>query len=156
MAAAQRYTTEQIVAKLREIEKLQAQGVSIPASCKKLGISDQTFYRWRLKYGALKEDELRHIDRSAGTSVRLDARPRRDDLPRAAAAQGYLDDLVYARSWRQSRRRELRQSSLHLDTGWLLCCAFRLSDESSANLSVAGALGYTDHQLRHVSALLHR
>jgi transposase-like protein len=39
------------VAKLREAENLQAQGVSIPALCKRLQISDQTFYRWRLKYG---------------------------------------------------------------------------------------------------------
>ena len=61
MAAAKRYTTEQIVAKLREMEKLQAQGLSIPAATKRLGISDQTFYRWRLKYGALKEDEAQRL-----------------------------------------------------------------------------------------------
>lgn len=48
---------EQIVAKLREAEKLQGQGMTIPQLCKRLQISDQTFYRWRLKYGALKEDE---------------------------------------------------------------------------------------------------
>jgi len=51
VAAAKRFTTAQIVAKLREAEKLQAQGMSIPALCKRLQISDQTFYRWRLKYG---------------------------------------------------------------------------------------------------------
>jgi putative transposase len=45
VAAAKRFTTEQIVAKLREAEKLQAQGMSIPALCKRLQISDQTFYR---------------------------------------------------------------------------------------------------------------
>lgn len=61
MAAAKRYTTEQIVAKLREMEKLQAQGLSIPAATKRLGISDQTFYRWRLKYGALEEDEAQRL-----------------------------------------------------------------------------------------------
>ncbi len=47
MARAKRYTPEQIVAKLREHEKLQAQGLTIPQACKRLGISDQTFYRWR-------------------------------------------------------------------------------------------------------------
>lgn len=57
MAAAKRLTTEQIVAKLREAEKLQGQGLTIPQVCKRLGVSDQTFDRWRLKYGALKEDE---------------------------------------------------------------------------------------------------
>jgi transposase-like protein len=54
MAAAKRYTAEQIVAKLREHEKLQGQGLTIPQACKRIGISDQTFYRWRIKYGALK------------------------------------------------------------------------------------------------------
>jgi putative transposase len=37
------------VAKLREAEKLQGQGATIPVVCKRLGVSEQTFYRWRLK-----------------------------------------------------------------------------------------------------------
>jgi putative transposase len=61
VAAAKRFTTEQIVAKLREAEKLQAQGMSIGQLCKRLQISDQTFFRWRLKYGALKEDEAQRL-----------------------------------------------------------------------------------------------
>ena len=61
MAAAKRYTPEQIVAKLREHEKLQGQGLTIPQACKRIGISDQTFYRWRIKYGALKEDEAHRL-----------------------------------------------------------------------------------------------
>ncbi len=56
-----RYSTEQIVAKLREAEKLQGQGATIPGVCKKLGVSEQTFYRWRTKYGALKEDEAHRL-----------------------------------------------------------------------------------------------
>lgn len=61
MAAAKRYTAEQIVAKLREAEKLQGQGATIPGVCKKLQVSEQTFYRWRTKYGALKEDEAHRL-----------------------------------------------------------------------------------------------
>ena len=59
--ARKRYTPEQIVAKLREHEKLQAQGLTIPQACKRIGISDQTFYRWRIRYGALKEDEAQRL-----------------------------------------------------------------------------------------------
>jgi len=40
---SKRYSVEQIVAKLREAEKLQGQGLTIPQACKRLGISDQTF-----------------------------------------------------------------------------------------------------------------
>lgn len=61
MAAAKRYSPEQIVAKLREHEKLQGQGLTIPQACKRIGISDQTFYRWRIRYGALKEDEAHRL-----------------------------------------------------------------------------------------------
>jgi putative transposase len=56
-----RFTVEQIVAKLREAERLQGQGQTIPQVCKRLQVSEQTFYRWRLRYGALKEDEAQRL-----------------------------------------------------------------------------------------------
>jgi putative transposase len=58
---AKRFTVEQIVAKLREAERLQGQGMTIPQVCKRLGVSEQTFYRWRVKFGALKEDEAQRL-----------------------------------------------------------------------------------------------
>ena len=58
---AKRYSVEQIVAKLREAERLQGQGMTVPQVCKRLGVSQQTFYRWRTKYGALKEDEAHRL-----------------------------------------------------------------------------------------------
>ena len=66
-----RYSTEQIVAKLREAEKLQAQGQTVPQVCKKLGVSEQTFYRWRTKYGALKEDEAHRLRALEQENARL-------------------------------------------------------------------------------------
>jgi putative transposase len=68
---AKRFSAEQIVAKLREAEKLQAQGLTIPQACKRLGISDQTFYRWRIKYGALKEDEAQRLKALEQENARL-------------------------------------------------------------------------------------
>jgi putative transposase len=59
--ARKRYSVEQIVAKLREAEKLEVQGLTVAQRCKRLGISDQTFFRWRIKYGALKEDEAQRL-----------------------------------------------------------------------------------------------
>lgn len=66
-----RYTVEQIVAKLREAERLQGQGMTIPAACKKLGVSEQTFYRWRTKYGSLKEDEAHRLKALEQENARL-------------------------------------------------------------------------------------
>lgn len=71
MPAKKRYTAEQIVAKLREAEKLQGQGSTIPQVCKRLGISEQTFYRWRTKYGALKEDEAARLKALEAENNRL-------------------------------------------------------------------------------------
>ena len=55
--ARKRYSFEQIVAKLREAERLGAQGYTVAQRYERLGISDETFFRWRVRYGALKEDE---------------------------------------------------------------------------------------------------
>jgi transposase-like protein len=71
MAAAKRFTAEQIVVKLREAERLQGQGMTVPALCKKLGVSEQTFYRWRTKYGALKEDEAHRLKALEAENARL-------------------------------------------------------------------------------------
>lgn len=49
------------MAKLREAERLHGQGQTIPQVCERLGVSEQTFDRWRTKYGALKEDEARGL-----------------------------------------------------------------------------------------------
>lgn len=68
---AKRYSVEQIVAKLREAERLQAQGQTIAQVCKRLGISDQTFFRWRIKYGALKEDEAQRLKALEQENTRL-------------------------------------------------------------------------------------
>jgi transposase-like protein len=52
-------------------EKLQAQGATIAQVCKRLGISDQTFFRWRIKYGALKEDEAQRLKALEQENTRL-------------------------------------------------------------------------------------
>ena len=48
-----RYTAEQIITKLREAEVELAKGQNIAQVCRKLGIGDQTYYRWRREYGGL-------------------------------------------------------------------------------------------------------
>jgi putative transposase len=70
--AQKRFSAEQIVAKLREAEKLQGQGMTIPQSCKRLGISDQTFYRWQIKHDALKEDEAQRLKALEQENARLE------------------------------------------------------------------------------------
>ena len=52
-----RYSTEQIVSKLRQAEVELGRGLRVPQMCKKLGISEQTYYRWRKEYGGLRRGE---------------------------------------------------------------------------------------------------
>ena len=56
-----RYSTEQIIMKLREAEIEMGRGVRVPEVCRKLGISEQTFYRWRKRYGGLDRSEVRRL-----------------------------------------------------------------------------------------------
>ena len=54
-----RYSTEQIVSKLRQAEVELSRGLRVPLVCKKLGISEQTYYRWRKEYGGLRLDQAK-------------------------------------------------------------------------------------------------
>lgn len=48
-----RHSAEQIVAKLRQADVELGKGMKVPEVCKHLGISEQTYYRWRQKYGGM-------------------------------------------------------------------------------------------------------
>jgi len=50
MAARKRYTPEQIISKLREAEVLLSKGQSTGVACRKIGVTEQTYYRWRKEY----------------------------------------------------------------------------------------------------------
>ena len=66
-----KHSVEQIIAKLREIEKLTGQGMPIPMAAKRVGVTDQTFYRWRIRYGALKEEEAKRLQLLEQENARL-------------------------------------------------------------------------------------
>ena len=48
-----RHSAEQIVAKLRQADVELGKGLKAPEVCKQLGVSEQTYYRWRTKYGGM-------------------------------------------------------------------------------------------------------
>ena len=56
-----RFTTEQIIRKLREAEVLHAQGASVSVICKQLEIHEQTYYRWRKEYGGIRIDQAKRL-----------------------------------------------------------------------------------------------
>ena len=56
-----RFTPEQIIRKLREAEVLISKGMTIPEASRKLGVTDQTYYRWRKEYGGLRTDQAKRL-----------------------------------------------------------------------------------------------
>jgi putative transposase len=65
------YKPEQIIQMLREAEVMQSQGVSIRELAKKLGITDQTYYRWRKEYGGLRVDQAKRMKDVEKENARL-------------------------------------------------------------------------------------
>ena len=66
-----RYSTEQIIVKLRQAEIEMGRGMKVPEVCRKLGISEQTFYRWRRRYGGLERSEVRRLKALEQENARL-------------------------------------------------------------------------------------
>ena len=69
-----RHTPEQIIRKLREAERLLGQGRTIPEAAKELGISENTYHRWRNQYGGMKADDakrLKELERENATLKRI-------------------------------------------------------------------------------------
>jgi transposase-like protein len=65
------FTTEQIINKLREAEVLVSQSQTVPAACKVIGVSEQTYYRWRKSYGGLKIDQAQRLRELEQENARL-------------------------------------------------------------------------------------
>jgi putative transposase len=53
--------TEQIINKLREAEVLLSQGATIGEASRKLGITEQTYYRWRREYGGMRVEQAKRL-----------------------------------------------------------------------------------------------
>jgi putative transposase len=66
-----RPSAEQIVNKLRQAEVLLAQGQTVTQLSKTLGITDQTYYRWRKEYGGVKTDQAKRLKDLERENARL-------------------------------------------------------------------------------------
>ena len=67
--ARRRHTPEQIVRKLREADRLLAEGADVAAVARHLEVSEQTYHRWRAQFGGMKADDakrLRELERENG------------------------------------------------------------------------------------------
>ena len=66
-----RFSAEQIVNKLRQAEVLLSQGQTVAQASKIVGITEQTYYRWRKEYGGLKTDQAKRLKELERENARL-------------------------------------------------------------------------------------
>ena len=69
--AGKREKPEEIVSKLRQVEVLQGQGLSIADAVRQIGVTQQTFYRWRKLYGGMGRTQLKRLKELEKENQRL-------------------------------------------------------------------------------------
>ncbi len=68
---AKKHKAEEIVAKLRQVELLTAQGKSAAEAVRAIGVTEATYYRWRQEFGGLKGDQVRRLKELEAENARL-------------------------------------------------------------------------------------
>ena len=66
-----RHTPEQVIIKLREAEVALAQGKTVAEASRQIGVTEQTFYRWRSEYGGLRVDQVNRLKQLESENTRL-------------------------------------------------------------------------------------
>ena len=69
--ARKRFSPEQIITMLREAEVLLNQSTPVAEVCRKLGVSEQTYYRWRKEYGGMRVDQTKRLKELEQENARL-------------------------------------------------------------------------------------
>ena len=88
--AGKRPTSEEIVAKLRQVEVLSSQGKTIAEGVRAIGVTEVTYYRWRKEYGGLKGDQVKRLKELEVENTRL----------RRAVSDLTLDKMILAEAAR--------------------------------------------------------
>lgn len=65
------FKPEQIIGKLREAEVLLSQGSTVGEASRKLGVTEQTYYRWRKEYGGMRVEQAKRLKELEKENSRL-------------------------------------------------------------------------------------
>ena len=85
------YRPEQIINKLREAEVLLSQGATVGAVSRKIGVAEQTYYRWRREYGGMRVEQakrLKELEKENGRLKKLVADLSLDNAILKEASRG--------------------------------------------------------------------
>lgn len=65
------FAPEQVINKLREVEVLVSQGSTIGQASRKIGVTEQTYYRWRKEYGGMRVEQAKRLKDLEKENIRL-------------------------------------------------------------------------------------
>ena len=88
--AGKRDKPEEIVSKLRQVEVLQGQGMPVAQAVRQIGVTEQTYYRWRKQYGGMSRGQLKRLKELETENQRL----------RRAVSDLTLDKMILAEASR--------------------------------------------------------
>ncbi|RZL23455.1 MAG: IS3 family transposase [Sphingomonas sp.] len=162
---AKKHNPEEIIGKLREVEIVLGQGGTTAEACRRIAVSEQTYYRWRKEYGGLKTDQARRMKDLKKENLRL----------RRAISDLTLDKLILQEAARKkllsparrrrcidqvkevldvSERRVCRVLGQHRSTQRKVPCG--ADDEQALTEDIVALAGqYGRYGYRRVTALLH-
>lgn len=69
--ARRAYRPEQVINKLREVEVLISQGATIGEASRQIGVTEQTYYRWRKEYGGMRVEQAKRLKELEKENTRL-------------------------------------------------------------------------------------
>ena len=69
--AKKSHSPEQIINRLREAELLLNQGANVGEACRKIGVTEQTYYRWRKEYGGMRVEQAKRLKDLEKENARL-------------------------------------------------------------------------------------
>jgi putative transposase len=101
--AGKREKPEDIVLKLRQVEVLQGQGSSVQEAVRQIGVTVQTYYRWRKQYGGMSRDQLKRLKELETENTRL----------RRAVSDLTLDRMILAEAARGRHLKPFPPPAVH-------------------------------------------
>ena len=88
MPRGTKFNPEEIISKLREAEVELARGKKIPEVCKQIGVTEQTYYRWKKEYGGLWMDQAKRLKELEKENSRLKRLLADAELDKAILKEG--------------------------------------------------------------------
>lgn len=71
MGKRKRHTPDEVIARLREADKLLSEGKTVGQVCQQFGVGEATYHRWRATFGGMKQDDMRELRRLQEENRRL-------------------------------------------------------------------------------------